>query len=188
MTALELANRIQVELKANMPYDENKIKRKRPHMRDIALGTATLYGDDGAIFYIGNAEAELKAPQYHILNDAKYIHFPYKGTKKSKGSQALVVNKSQRDYGQWQSRTTKGGTKVYSQEYRGRNYRGARANIKYTENKQYYENKHYNYIERFFDGVLMFIVAEMGGVVMRKYTSSATEHFDEAGLIDRLSK
>ena len=186
MTALELANRIQVELKANMPYDENKIKRKRPHMRDIALGTATLYGDDGAIFRIGNAEAELKAPQYHILNDAKYIHFPYKGTKKSKGSQALVVNKSQRDYGQWQSRTTKGGTQVIAQEYRGRNYRGARANIKYTENKQYYENKHFNYIENILDKLVPILASEMGGMFKRKFQSSSPMLSAlESGLFDK---
>jgi hypothetical protein len=175
MTIHEMVNYISIRLKQDMekspifPYDKTtpEDKRKYPrHMRDVALAQNVTYliSPDLHYFEIGNESAEENTPHYHILEDAKNIYYPYRGTKKSKGSQALIGRKSQRDYGLVSYRQTQKGTKTgLIQEYRQnmtRNYAGRlfggeqpreyykRKLVSNVNKRNYRYNKHYQYIER----------------------------------------
>ena len=153
-----------------MPFDKDNLHphaNRNFHMRDLALGQNNVIpvGLNSMYFEIGNDIAEAKAPYYHILEDAQVIRKAGLGTKKSKGSQAFVQDKSKRDYGQATftiTNNSKGQRINPYYEYR-RNVRGKRSLVgnsthrvidengvvtKINRESKYYFNIHYNYIER----------------------------------------
>jgi hypothetical protein len=191
MTFSEMVNFLSVRLKEDMemnakfPFDSKTPPEKRRfprHMRDVALKQNPTYilSPDMHYFEIGNDSAEQNTPHYHILEDAKIIRNPGRGTKKSKGSQRLVGRKSQRDYGQFvyvPSKTT-GGFSVI-QEYRQnmtRNYDGTllsktqpreyskRKQVSDVNKRNYRYNKHYQYIERILFDVTKGLAIEMNSM------------------------
>jgi hypothetical protein len=128
-------------------------------------------------FELGNASAEQNTPHYHILEDAKIIRNPGKGTKKSKGSQRLIGRKSQRDYGQFVYVANQKGQYSVVQEYRQnmtRNYDGRigaktqpreyskRKQVSNVNKRNYRYNKHWQYIERILFDVTKGLAIEMG--------------------------
>ena len=158
----------------SMPCDKNNVHaRKHPdrnwHMRELALGHNIVMsiGENQKYFEIGNEESELKAPYYHILQDAQVIRKAGRGTTKSKGSQAFVNDPRKRDYGQvsftisTEKKTNRQRLNPYY-EYR-RNVRGSRSLVgnstqkvisedgkitKINRESNYYLNIHYDYIGR----------------------------------------
>jgi len=186
MTLNEYVNQIVIELKVRMaesdlfPFDDgtrygNQRPRPqfKPHAKNVALKNnfITVVSPDIQLFEIGNEVAERTAPQYHILEDAKVIANPYRGTKKSKGSQAKIADKAKRDYSV--ENPVSSSTKV-SQEYRPsfkegrRNYslsQGLLVNKNYearNEAKPYRYNKHYAYIERILEKEVPSIASDLG--------------------------
>jgi hypothetical protein len=172
MTIHEMVNFLSTRLKEDMemsaifPFDTKTPKedRRKPHMRDIALkpNVTFILSPDMHYFDLGNENAERITPHYHILEDAKIIRMPYRGTKKSKGSQALIGRKSDRDYGAVSYRETNKGSQLI-QEYRQnmtRNYDGRigaktqpreyskRKQVSNLNKRNYRYNTHYQYIER----------------------------------------
>lgn len=151
------------------PYDTKTPadKRRKPHMKDVAMGQNTpgiAISPTSYYFEIGNENAEKRTPHYHILEDAKVIRNPGKGTKESRGSQAGVRPKSKRDY----SVGTFDSTGTFISEYRQKFTKGRRDyetiglrqwakedTRKYfkTQNKFRY-NIHFAYIERILQSVL----------------------------------
>ena len=126
------------------PYPYNvktpKEKRKKPHALDSAFAYNVTYliSPEMNYFEIGNPRAERITPHYHILEDAKIIRNPYKSTKRSRGSQGLVKNRSKRDYSVL-IQTER--TREVVQEYRN-------PKAKYSVEKGgFRENKYYGYIE-----------------------------------------
>ena len=169
-------NSIRQNLYDNMPYESDDVvllkHAKRPgHIRDIALGLPYMKIDQTMVFELGNEYAEQYYPYYHILEDAQVIKKRGKGTKQSKGSQAYVQELSKRDYG----RINFNG-KTFTQEYK-KNVRGSRSRLgtatkvvvgsdgkayRVNPNATYYQNKHYQYIERTLNAVLPWIAEEHG--------------------------
>jgi len=162
------------------PYDEGKRYWRspaKPHMKDIAFQQNPMVqvSPDSWYFEIGNEEAEANAPQYHILENAKIIRRPNRGTKKTRGSQDNIRETRQRDYNAYvlrprtQSKGDKYGTYELIQEYRqnqSRNFWGTAAKareyserVKYhhTNNRNYRENEHWRYMERILNVALPFI-------------------------------
>lgn len=185
--ALHICNLLKQKMEQSplFPYDHSvkrSLKKDKPHMLDAALKANVVIplGKDTYYFEIGNENAEAKAPQYHILEDAKIIRRPNKATKKSKGSQANIFPIEKRDYGAmlWRKRTQSKGSEFGKmeliQEYRQnqtRNFWGdadkAREyveRVKYhnKNNRNYYENKHYKYIERILDVIVPQVAQEIG--------------------------
>ena len=190
MTFPEMVNFLSVRLKEDMemngkfPFDSKTPPEERRfprHMKDVALKQNPTYilSPEMHYFELGNDSAEQNTPHYHILEDAKIIHFPREGTNKSKGSQRLVGRKSQRDYGKFVIRKTTGGYGVI-QEYRQnmtRNYDGSLRNYKVGKQqpreyrkrqkvsniykRSYRYNKHYEYIERILYDVTKGLAIEM---------------------------
>jgi hypothetical protein len=172
MTLNEYVKQIVVELKVRMeesdlfPFDDGKRlpgqaprPQFKPHAKNVALKNnfITVVNPEIQMFEIGNEQAERTAPQYHILEDAKVIANPGKGTKKSKGSQALIANRAKRDYS---VEILVPGTTKTTQEYRPSFKEGRRSyqssqmlltNKNFearSQSKPYRYNKHYAYIER----------------------------------------
>ncbi|MCK9576196.1 MAG: hypothetical protein M0R51_09755 [Clostridia bacterium] len=203
MTTQEMADWVYNEFINHklLPYDTGKKwwrNPKKPHMKDLAIianGLPRQVGVDTYEFIIGNEEAENRAPQYHILEDAKIIRRPNKGTDKSRGSQRL--SKGTRDYGQTVYRLgTQESTKgIYEaiQEYRQnitRNYAGARdkareynERIKYHhENKRNYRyNEHYLYIEAILGDVVARLAQMVNG---RLKITQGEESLDVSGYLN----
>jgi hypothetical protein len=188
MTIHEMVNFLSTELKENMeissifPYDYKtpEDKRRFPrHMRDVALKQNVTYliSPEMHYFELGNASAEQNTPHYHILEDAKIIMFPNRGTNKTKGSQRLIGRKSQRDYGLVTYRQTQKGTRTQIiQEYRQnmtRNYAGRllggeqpreyykRKVVSNINNRHYRYNKHYQYIENILKSITPMLARYM---------------------------
>lgn len=178
--------RLGIELNSMLPYDDgSKYKRNpnKPHMKDLMFGKGGdlgifPLGDGGYYFEIGNEEAEEKAPQYHILEDAKVIRRPYRGTKISKGSQANIKDKAKRDYGGYivrggTQKTTRGSIETF-QEYRqnmSRNFFGMaeksreqieRMKYSYVYNRNWRPNIHWQYIERILSQLVPQLASEVG--------------------------
>jgi hypothetical protein len=124
------------------------------------------------VFELGNETAERTAPQYHILEDAKQIANPGRGTAKSKGSQRLIADKAKRDYSVEIPVANKTTT---TQEYRpsfkeGRRRYGdiktgelsdkGRAKKK-TAGAKFRFNKHYAYIERILEKQVPLIAKDL---------------------------
>lgn len=188
----DFANSIREELYARFPYENDEIKMQKHlktplHIRDIALGLTYISGEQ-RIFEIGNDYAEEYYPYYHILEDAEVIRKRGRGTKKSRGSQALITKLSERDY----ARVSFNG-KTYSREYQ-RNVRGKRSlaakgtirvvgadGVVYNINKDanYYTNKHYHYIERILDTVLPWIAPAFGLRMGRTEITSLESDYQE---------
>jgi hypothetical protein len=185
MTIHEMVNYIARQLpndilmNAKFPYDIKtpKDKRKKKHMKETVFNNQpVIVSPDIQYFELGNEIAETETPHYHILEDAKIIRNPYKGTKKSKGSQRLVQDRAKRDYGQFVIRETQTGYGVI-QEYRQnmtRNYDGTlrattqpreyrkRQKVSDVNKRNYRYNKHYQYIERILDDVTRGLAIEIG--------------------------
>lgn len=134
---IALAEALKLALETKAPKKTGKLIQTAIKKNRIYTNTMTRTSR----FKIGNRIAEEKAPHYHILEDAKRIHYPYKGTKQSKGKQDLVKNLRDRDYS--------GDT--YRREPRFKRYIKGKTII-YHDPKQYeedtYENIHYHYIEK----------------------------------------
>ena len=128
-------------------------------------------------FDLGSDRLERVYPYYHILEDSEVIHIRGKGTKTSKGSQAKISDKGKRDYARVEQKVLfkKGvGKTTYYQEYR-KNVRGKRTALKKetfkivddngevrvvekvvgTKNATTYVNKHYHYIERNLEEIII---------------------------------
>lgn len=166
------------------PFDTSipKEKRKKRHALDLALKPNSIYliSPEMNYFELGNPNAERKTPHYHILEDSKIIRMPRKGTKKSRGSQGLVKDKSKRDYsvlGYAQ------GTTTVVQEYRQhirRNYFGIGTNKttpreyekrKAVTNKNkrgYRQNTYFMYIEKLLEEVTPFIATSISATLKRE--------------------
>ena len=128
-------------------------------------------------FDLGSERLEKVYPYYHILEDSEVIHIRGKGTKTSKGSQANISDKGKRDYARVEQKVIfkKGvGKTTYYQEYR-KNVRGKRTALKKetfrvvddngevrfvekvvgTKSATTYVNKHYHYIERNLEEIII---------------------------------
>jgi hypothetical protein len=125
------------------PYNVKLPKEKRknkPHALDSAFTVNNIFmiNPEMNYFEIGNPRAERITPHYHILEDAKIIRNPYKSTKRSRGSQGLVKDRSKRDYSVLIETER---TREVVQEYRN-------PKAKYSVEKGgFRENKYYGYIE-----------------------------------------
>jgi hypothetical protein len=186
MTLNEYVNQIVIELKVRMeqselfPFDDGKRlagQRPRPqfkpHARNVALKNnyITVVSPDVQVFELGNETAERTAPQYHILEDAKVIANPGRGTAKSRGSQAKIADKAKRDYS---VETPVANKTTTTQEYRPSFKEGRRSyqttqmlltNKNYearNESKPYRYNKHYAYIERILEKEVPSIASDLG--------------------------
>ena len=145
-------------------------------------------------FEIGNDYAEEYYPYYHILEDTPYIRKRDKGTTKTKGSQAKVENRSQRDY----NKISFNG-KTYSREY-ARNVRGKRNRLDKVshwvagaDGKEVYVNResgsylniHYHYIENMMNNVILDQLAfEFGMKTRRTQITSLKEDYEALSLVD----
>lgn len=139
------------------PSGSYKHGQHNGQIRDVAFkNNPVIYTQDSATFDIGNELAEQYYPYYHILEDAPAIRKKYKGTKKTKGSQAEIKELGKRDYGRV-SFNGKTFTKEYSRNVRGerkrigsvsswaKDYKGNEYMINREANA--YLNIHYHYIE-----------------------------------------
>jgi hypothetical protein len=184
MTLNETLNHIiqhlpnDILMNAKFPFDTKtpKEKRKKDHMKEKVYNNQIIViSPDVQYFELGNENAERITPHYHILEDAKIIRMPSKGTKKSKGSQRTIADKAKRDYGQLIYVPSKEYGYQVVQEYRQnmtRNYDGTKKAItqprEYSKRKQvsninkrnYRYNKHWQYIERILDSVVRGLAIE----------------------------
>jgi hypothetical protein len=201
MTLHEMVDTVTTKLKEGMetsplfPYDKKTPldNRRKPHMLDMALkhNVTYLVSPDIQYFELGNPSAEQKTPHYHILEDAKIIMFPKRGTNKSRGSQRLIGRKSQRDYGLVSYRQTQKGTRTgLVQEYRQnmtRNYDGTivtvttqprefkkRLMVTVKNKRNWRTNQHYKYIER----ILTEITPEIANAIGAKVRTDSSNLLD----------
>ena len=164
-----LVSQLAVMLKTEMenspmfPFDKGEKHFRpftKPHMLTIALknNPIMVISPTMQTFELGNELAEAKAPRYHILQDAKIIRKPNRGTKLSKGSQANIMPKSKRDYGIQEYDSVK---KKLVQEYRDKpsDRSGGKAN--------YYENIHYKYIDRILEQITPTIADFLGAKLVK---------------------
>jgi hypothetical protein len=186
MTLNEYVNQIVIELKVRMeesplfPFDDgtrygNQKPRPqfKPHARNVALrnNPILVVSPDVQVFELGNETAERTAPQYHILEDAKQIANPGRGTAKSKGSQAKIADKAKRDYSVEVPVANKTTT---TQEYRPSFKEGRRTysnSQNLLEQKWLYDqpksgskfryNRHYAYIERILEKEVPLIASSL---------------------------
>ena len=126
---IALAEALKLALETKAPKKTGKLIQTAIKKNRIYTNTMTRTSR----FKIGNRIAEEKAPHYHILEDAKRIHYPYKGTKQSKGKQDLVKNLRDRDY----------SNDRYRREPR---FKSPQERNQYDQDT--YENIHYHYIEK----------------------------------------
>jgi hypothetical protein len=186
MTLNEYVNQIVIELKVRMeqsptfPFDDGirfagkkPRPKSKPHAKNVALinNQITLVSPDIQVFELGNEEAEKTAPQYHILEDAKVIANPGRGTAKSRGSQAKITDKAKRDYSA--QNVVSSSTKV-SQEYRP-SFKEGRRNYSNSQNlleqkwlygkpkdgAKFRYNTHYAYIERILEKEVPLIASNL---------------------------
>jgi hypothetical protein len=147
------------------------------------------------MFEIGNEQAERTAPQYHILEDAKVIANPGKGTKKSKGSQALIANRAKRDYSV--EIPIAGSTKT-TQEYRPSFKEGRRSyqssqmllsnknfNVRFQKSAFRY-NKHYAYIERILEEQVPIIAKDLD-ITLESYRGLTVAETAVAEMVEDIS-
>lgn len=171
----------------------NKVKHKKRqgHIRDIAFMNLPViaFGSDEREFNIGSDLAEEKYPYYHILQQAPVIRKKYKGTKKSKGSQAEIKVLKDRDYEKitWNGKTF---TKEYTRNVRGqrssvmrnativkRNASGQKLII--NKNANSYVNIHYQYIDKILDEITPLVAAEYNMRLARKMKTSLESDYIE---------
>lgn len=185
------------ELSFSMKHRKRGVK-----MRDLALGGNPIMPilDKGYAFELGNTQAEVKTPQYHILEDAEVIRKKGKGTKQSRGSQSSLAPQN-RNYGQWTLTRKVSNGKVslnafqeYRKNVRGErsriskatrrasvfNYNGKRQEIWINTNSPYYENVHYHYIEKALDGGMLDKLANEYGLKRGRTRIDIREEIAEA--------
>jgi hypothetical protein len=179
---MTLVTEIMNELKTRMedssffPFSDRKnyppSKQFKPHMKNVALknNPIIIVSPEIEYFELGNEYAEEKAPQYHILEDARKIKNPNMGTPQSLGSQRKVSEVRKRDYGK--VTYLKGGNIVkigqeYRQSFRSRSniwQENLRVSTKRFEQKwnkkrglrvdnSYRYNEHFGYIERILEDI-----------------------------------
>lgn len=184
---------IRQNLYDNFPYENDTLKmqkhKKTPfHIRDIAFMWLPITENGEMItFDIGSEFAEENYPYYHILEDAQVIKKRGRATKGSRGSQADIKELSKRDYGHINF-----NGKTYSREYR-KNVRGERSRLgtatkvvvgsngkayRVNPNAAYYQNKHYQYIERTLNLILPWIAQEHGLSMGRTEITSLQEEYE----------
>ena len=176
-TLKDFATSIRDTLYQEFPYEGEALKqakhRKAPqHIRDVAFKNNPMsIGENIITFDIGNEQSEENYPYYHILEDAPVIRKKGRGTIKTRGSQALIENKKDRNYGfvSWNGKTF---TKEYQKNVRGSRNRlsnvshwiqmpnGNRMFVNREANA--YQNVHYKYIEKTMDAYLPFIATQFG--------------------------
>lgn len=185
----------QMATSEDFPYYKGKRKRKKPHMKDVALLANTIYTLDDKTngFDIGNTNAQQVAEHYAILENAPTIHYGNRrarrvvknkdgtshvqeygkvrswGTEKSRGSQQYVTDKGSMDYNKW----SYGQSGNIRQEYRS-----SRGDKQVTETSTSYANKHYHYIERILDKKVAQLANELGGKMMRTTIDLTQEKID----------
>ena len=176
-TLKDFATAIWDTLYQEFPYEgkalkEAKHKKTPEHIRDVAFKKNQVsIGDNIITFDIGNEFSEENYPYYHILEDAPVIRKKGRGTSKTRGSQALIESKKDRNYGfvSWNGKTF---TKEYQKNVRGS--RNRLANVSHwiempNGNRMFvnreanaYQNVHYKYIEKTMDAYLPFIATQFG--------------------------
>lgn len=175
--------------------DEKKHPNREPlHLKKAArdsFDSSTVIMQDMISFDLGNEQMEKTHPYYHILENTPYIRKKFKGTDKTKGSQAKVENLGQRDYErvEWNGKTFK---KEYSRNIRGSRNRlnsvshfitdskGNRKMINRESNS--YLNEHYRYIENILDSGILNVLAEEQGLKLAPKkidTGLAEEYFSQ---------
>lgn len=165
-------------------------------IRDIAFmnNPTFMINENTNAFEIGNDYAEEYYPYYHILEDTPYIRKRNKATDKTKGSQAKVEKRSQRDYN-----IISFNGKTFSREY-ARNVRGKRNRLDQvshwvtsTDGKQVfvnresnsYLNEHYHYIEKMMNNVILDQLAiEFGMRSGRTQITSLQEDYEALNIVD----
>jgi hypothetical protein len=180
----EMAVRWQNGGKGKYPYDTvtPQEKRKKGHALDVAFKYNVTYmiSPELNYFEIGNARAEAKTPHYHILEDNRVIRMPKQSTKKSRGSQGLIKDRSKRDYS---GLSFAQGTTTVVQEYRQqikRNYFGKgtqrttprefvkRKKVSNINQRSWRSNKYFMYIETLIEDVIVFVANSVNGTVKRE--------------------
>ena len=183
---LENFTNLLIELmKTQFPYmqDSELDKKKHPkreklHLRDEVFSNLEVSKQPNQqIFDIGNDSLERTHPYYHILQEAQVIRKRYKGTEKSRGSQAKIQDVGKRDYTRIEKIETKNGVK-YKQEYK-KNVRGARSlvgssshwttsasgqRVFVNREANYYENIHYHYIDNMLNNGIVDMLADTFGL------------------------
>lgn len=170
----------------NTQSDESKhSKRPTPRMLKAQIANSMveslIMGETQQTFEIGNADMETYFPYYHILQQAQVIRKRGRGTTKSKGSESLYQNKSERDYERviWNGKTF---TKEYSKNVRGTRSRIGKVshwkdNVYVNESSNSYANIHYQYIDRILDSIVQPLADQFGMKVLRKQDSGLIDEF-----------
>ena len=197
---LENFTNLLIELmKTQFPYmqDSELDKKKHPkreklHLRDEVFSNLEVSKQPNQqIFDIGNDSLERTHPYYHILQEAQVIRKRYKGTEKSRGSQAKIQDVGKRDYTRIEKIETKNGVK-YKQEYK-KNVRGARSlvgssshwttsasgqRVFVNREANYYENIHYHYIDNMLNNGIVDMLADTFGLKRKgtQFTGLADEY------------
>lgn len=185
--ASSLVSQLAVMIKTEMrdspffPFDNGKTvlgksngrDYRKPHMKTLALNNnpIVVVSPEIQYFQIGNEQAERITPHYHILEDAKTIRNPNKGTNLTKGSQQYTKDRGKRDYGV--NLSPDGETGLLRQEYRQDYKNGRRSywntqarlvNRRYevrNEKRPFRYNKHFAYIERILETILPGIASAL---------------------------
>lgn len=185
---------------------EKHPKREPLHLYDAidnSIKNSMLQTEGMVTFDIGNEQMERVHPYYHILEDSPYIRKQFKGTTKTKGSQARIENLGQRDYGlvTWNGKTF---TKEYQRNIRGKRNRIGKVSHWATDyngdmyfinrDSNSYLNVHYRYIERILDSGILDILASEQGLKLAKRkidTGLKEEYFsqlnDQIDILDIMS-
>jgi hypothetical protein len=170
-------------------------KQFKPHMKNVALknNPIIMISPEIEYFELGNEYAEEKAPQYHILEDARKIKNPNMGTPQTLGTQRNVKDRKKRDYGKM-TYLTQGTSTWRGQEYR-QSFRG-RSNIwkenlristkrfeqkwnkkrGYRVDNTFRYNEHFGYIERILEDITPRIAQQVkakliiGSTLFETYT------------------
>lgn len=180
MTLISLvANELKTQMESSplFPFSDRKnyplSKITKPHMKTSALknNPIIIVSPEVEYFEIGNEYAEKTNPYYHILEDAKVIRNPNKGTPQSLGTQRSVKQVGKRDYGKVTYIKSGGKTRV-GQEYRtAYKNRSNIWNVNTTlylkrfnmrnEKRNYRYNIHFGYIERILEEITPTIAEQI---------------------------
>ena len=192
-----------VNVWGSVQSDREKHKGREPlKLKDAVISSmanSTISTENEISFNIGNEQMEKTHPYYHILEQAPVIRKRGKGTDKTRGSQAKIIEDvGKRDY-ERVSFNGKSFTKEYARNVRGKRNRtdnvthfisDSRGNRKVVNREAgAYQNIHDMYIERILDsGILNTIAEEQGLKLMRKSnTGLGEEYFAQQGEIDLTS-
>lgn len=178
--------------------DSSKHPKRNPtHLKEATekcFEKTTIHIENIVSFDLGSEEMEKNYPHYHILEDSPAIRKRGYGTQKTKGSQSMITNVSQRDYGKvrWNGKT-------FSKEY-SRNVRGSRNRIssidhwtiingtakRINRDSNSYNNIHYNYIENILNlDVVDKLALEFGMTLGRTQSTGLEEEYkmQENGIL-----